>query len=70
MSDGMYCCSQMERLSQPDGVIHHTSVNKLAGIRTSDGHAFITIGVCPWCGTNVSIEFDKALIGKSFVEVR
>lgn len=52
-----------------EGLIRHSQVNQLPGIRVDDS-AFVTIAVCPWCGTNIAIDLDKALIGKRMVEVR
>ena len=49
-----YCCVQMARWSQPDGLIHHTAVVHMPGIRIFDGgSAFVVISFCPWCGTQV-----------------
>jgi hypothetical protein len=65
-----YCCSMMERWSKRDGVIHHSHAQQLIGIRTVEGgNAFISISLCPWCGTNVAMDIDKELIGKRMVDV-
>jgi len=58
-----YCCETMARWSQPcDGVIHHTAIADVPGIRLSDGDSScVVISFCPWCGKQV---FGNGLGGK------
>lgn len=70
-----YCCKLMEHWSElrpemPYPLIRRSAANGLAGIHINDGgQSFVTIAVCPWCGTPTNVELDKALIGKRVVEV-
>jgi hypothetical protein len=56
-----YCCEEMARWSQPSkGLIHHTAIANVPGIRLLEGSSCVVISFCPWCGKQV---FDNSGLG-------